>query len=440
MLPAVRTYIDKHHLLSGDKPVIVGLSGGSDSVALLAILSRLGHQCIAAHCNFHLRNEESDRDASFAGDFACTLGIPFYKTDFDTRRYASRKRISIEMAARELRYDWFEELRQQLDAQAIAVAHHQDDSVETFLMNLTRGTGIKGLRGIQPKNGFIIRPLLATGRDEILAWIEQEKLTHVTDSSNLSDIYTRNFIRLRLLPLLENLNPSVKEAIVRTSGHLSDIETIYQSVIEKARTSVMKENNCISITKLLQFPSPGTILYELLTPFHFSRIVTEDIFSSLQKESGKTFYSPTHRLIKDRTYLLLSPIKEANAHSYTIDMENTLWHGPINLSLHKITIDKEFCPEKSTSSASFDYDKIEFPLTLRTWRPGDWFVPFGMRGRKKLSNYFSDRKYSLIDKEKTWILCSGEDIIWIVGERIDDRFKIETTTKTVLLMKFFQDE
>jgi tRNA(Ile)-lysidine synthase len=180
----------------------------------------------------------------------------------------------------------------------------------------------------------------------------------------------------------------------------------------------------------------------LLTPFHFNRRVTENIFSSLHKESGKIFYSPTHRLIKDRAYLFISSIDEPNVRSdtYKIDTENGVWYGPINLSFRKITIDKEFYPEKSKSSASPDYDKLTFPLTLRTWRPGDWFIPFGMKGRKKLSDYFSDRKYSLIDKEQTWILCSGENIIWIVGERMDDRFRIDKATKSVLLMKFFPGE
>jgi tRNA(Ile)-lysidine synthase len=437
MIPVVRSYIHKHHLLSGDKPVIVGLSGGCDSVALVVILARLGYQCIAVHCNFHLRNEESDRDEVFAGNLAHELGIPFYKTDFDTRRYASDKHVSIEMAARELRYDWFEKIRQQCDAQAIAVAHHRDDSVETFLMNLIRGTGIRGLTGIQPKNGFIIRPLLVAGRDEIQTWTEKEKLTYITDSSNLSDVYTRNFIRLRILPLLQVANPSVKDAIARTSGHLTSVEAVYRSVVEKAKTVVMKENNRISITELLRFPSPETILYDLLLPFQFSRPVTENIFSALHKEPGKLFYSSTHRLIKDREYLLISSIEQANVCSYTIHTEKGVWNGPINLSFEKTIVDQTFSPEKDKSSASFDYDKLKFPLTLRTWRSGDWFVPFGMKGRKKLSDYFSDLKYSRIDKEQTWLLCSGENILWIVGERTDERFRVDKATKCVLLVKYF---
>ncbi|MDR1557812.1 MAG: tRNA lysidine(34) synthetase TilS [Tannerellaceae bacterium] len=441
MLPTVRRYIDKHQLLSGSKPVIAGFSGGSDSVALLSILSRLGYRCIAAHCNFHLRDEESDRDEAFAGNFAHRWGIPFHKTDFNTRSYASEKHISVEMAARELRYTWFEELRERLDAQAIAVAHHRDDDVETFLMNLIRGTGIRGLRGIQPKNGFIVRPLLGISREAIRAWVEKEQLAYVTDSSNLSDTYTRNFIRLRILPLLEEINPSVKEAVARTSGHLSAVEGIYQSVVEKARTSLMKENNRISIAELLQLPSPEAILYELLTPFRFTRPVTEAIFAALDKEPGKIFYSSSHRLIKDRNFLLLSALEDTHTEVYTIEAEaGDRWYGPVNLSFRKLIADQTFCLERNKSTALFDYNKLTFPLTLRTWQPGDWFIPFGMKGRKKLSDYFSDHKYSRLDKEQAWLLCSGNNIIWIVGERTDERFRISKTTKNILSVKFFRED
>jgi tRNA(Ile)-lysidine synthase len=443
MLSVVHTYINKYHLLSGhDKPVIVGFSGGSDSVALLTVLRQLGYSCVAAHCNFHLREEEADRDESFAKHFADSVNVPFYKTDFNTRQCASEKHISIEMAARELRYRWFEEVREHLEAQAVAVAHHKDDNVETFLINLIRGTGIKGIRGMKPKNGFIIRPLLAVGKKEIRKWLEAEHLAYVTDSSNFSEVYTRNFIRLNVLPLLEEINPSVREAIARTSGHLSAVETIYQFVIEKARTEVLQDNNRICIAELLQFPSPETILYELLTPFHFTRFVAENIFAALEKTPGKVFYSSTHQLVKDRTHLLISPIENANKTAYTIELEEneTIWYGPLNLSFRKTVIEEITCLETNKCFACFDYDKLSFPLTLRTWQPGDRFVPFGMTGTKKLSDYFSDRKYSRPDKEQTWLLCSGEHIIWIVGERIDERFRINKTTKYILTVKFFRQD
>jgi tRNA(Ile)-lysidine synthase len=440
MLSLVHKYINKFRLLSEEKPVVVGLSGGADSVALLCILSRLGYRCIAAHCNFHLRENEAERDATFARNFAKTLNIPFYQTGFDTRRYAEEKHISIEMAARELRYRWFEDLRRQTDAQAIAVAHHRDDNVETFLINLLRGAGVRGLIGMRPKNGYIVRPLLSVSREDLRAWLEEEQLTFVTDSSNLSDAYLRNFLRLNVLPLLEKLNPSVKENIARTSEHLAAAGFIYRAVVKKAQSTVMDKDNRISVSALLRFPAPATILYELLTPFHFSRQVTDDIWAALNKNvSGKTFYSPTHRLIKDRDNLLIAAMETETNRTYLINMEEGIWNGPVELSFGKLPVTESFRMEKDRSRAYFDYDKLHFPLILRTWQAGDWFVPFGMKGRKKLSDYFSDRKYSLADKEKAWLLCSGDSIIWIVGERADERFKIGKTTKYALSIKFLRN-
>ncbi len=448
MLEKVRTYINKHIRLTGNKPVIIGLSGGADSVALLSILIKLGYTCIAAHCNFHLRGDESNRDEQFSESLASQMKIPFSKIDFDTKGYAAQKNISIEMAARELRYDWFEEIRRQYDAQAIAVAHHRDDNVETVLMNLIRGTGIRGVRGIRPQNGFIIRPLLDVSRQDITTWLDTNQLTYITDSTNLSDDYTRNFIRLNILPLMEKINPSARQAIARSLEHLASVETIYLSVIEKAKATAWKEENRLSISALLEFPSPETILFELLSPFHFTRTVSEEIFQALDKTPGKIFYSPTHRLIKDRNDLIVLPLEKKENCFCLLEKEEGSFKEPIELSWHKAVVTSEYYEELVNSSrlrsritaktdrAYFDYDKLTFPLTLRKWRAGDWFVPFGMKGKKKVSDYFSDHKYSLEDKEKTWLLCSGEDIIWIVGERTDNRYKIRKSTSYALIVNF----
>ena len=237
MRDVVRAYIEKYRLLTENRPVLVGVSGGADSIALLTILVESGYSCIAAHCNFHLRGDESLRDEQFVREYARKLDVPFLMTDFDTRKYAADRHLSIEMAARELRYGWFEEQRAATGAQAVAVAHHRDDSVETLLMNLVRGTGIRGMSGIRPRNGFVVRPLLAVSREDILEWLAGRGLTYVTDSTNLSDAYTRNFIRLRVLPLLKEINPSVKDAIARTSEHLSAAEAVYLHVVEEARNA-----------------------------------------------------------------------------------------------------------------------------------------------------------------------------------------------------------
>lgn len=436
MLTTIHAYIETHRLLTADQPVVVGLSGGADSVALLAVLVRLGYTCVAAHCNFHLRGEESDRDERFAADMAKQLDVPFYQTDFDTENYAVQNHLSIEMAARELRYRWFEELRLSFNAQAAVVAHHRDDSVETLLMNLVRGTGIRGMSGIRPRNGYVVRPLLCVSRQEILDWLSEQQLSYVTDSTNLSDVYTRNFIRLRVLPLLEELNPSVKSAIARTSEHLSAAETIYLQVVEQARNEIMETSDRLSIHALMRYSEPDTILYELLSPFQVSRLQVHDIFLSLTKESGKEFFTSTYRLVKDRDYLLISPFTvSAGEESYQLNKEDITWSGPVSLCCCLQEMTDLFQPKKEKTVASFDYDKLRFPLVMRRWKKGDWFIPFGMKGRQKLSDYFTDHKFSLLQKEQAWLLCSGDDIIWIVGERTDNRYRIEKTTKQVFILK-----
>ena len=435
MKEQIQQYIIQHQLLSGEKPVVVGISGGADSVALLHILVSLGYKCIAAHCNFNLRGDESSRDEQFTTDFTQRLQVPLCKISFETNKYAQENRLSVEMAARELRYRWFEELLNTYDADAVAVAHHRDDSVETLLINLTRGSGLTGLTGIKPKNGNVVRPLLCVSREDIYAYIEKNGLEYVTDSSNSSDIYTRNFIRLKVIPLLEEINPSVKASLARTANHLYDASLIYNHSIEEARRVII-QNNRLSISALLSFPAPATILYEMLKSYGFSRTVCESIFTVLDKDSGKIFYSPTHRLLKDRSDLLIDVLSGEESKAYLINLEDDNVDLPVELKPEIVVIKEDYQIEKDKKFAYFDFDKLSFPLVLRHWQEGDWFVPFGMKGKKKISDYFSDKKFSLFDKEKTWLLCSGQDVIWIVGERTDNRYRIEKTTKRVLKLKF----
>ena len=435
MKEQIQQYIIQHQLLSGEKPVVVGISGGADSVALLHILVSLGYKCIAAHCNFNLRGDESFRDEQFTIDFTKRLQVPLCKISFETNKYAQENRLSVEMAARELRYRWFEELLNTYDADAVAVAHHRDDSVETLLINLTRGSGLTGLTGIKPKNGNVVRPLLCVSREDIYAYIENNGLEYVTDSSNSSDIYTRNFIRLKVIPLLEEINPSVKASLARTANHLYDASLIYNHSIEEARRVIIQSNR-LSISALLSFPAPATILYEMLKPYGFSRTVCESIFTVLDKDSGKIFYSSTHRLLKDRSDLLIDVLSGEDNRAYLINLEDDNVDLPVELKPEIVVIKEDYQIEKDKKFAYFDFDKLSFPLVLRHWQEGDWFVPFGMKGKKKISDYFSDKKFSLFDKEKTWLLCSGQDVIWIVGERTDNRYRIEKTTKRVLKLKF----
>ena len=439
MRDVVRAYIDKYQLLTAGKPVLVGVSGGADSIALLTVLVELGYSCIVGHCNFHLRGEESMRDECFTETYARKLGLPFVKVDFNTRDYAAEHHLSVEMAARELRYAWFEEMRCVHDAQAIAVAHHRDDNVETVLMNLIRGSGIRGMSGIRPKNGFVVRPLLSVTRQEILQWLSERQLEYVTDSTNLSAAYTRNFIRLRVLPLLETINPSVRTAINRTAEHLAETESLFAYVMADARKRVFEAENRLSIKALMQYPSPKTVLFELLKAFHFTPSSVDEIFLSLNKESGKLFFSSSHRLVKDRDCLLLSPLAAAGEKEvYFLTGEEGCWSGPIDLAFSRIVRTEELHIQKDKDIAYFDLDKLKFPLVLRHWQQGDWFVPFGMQGRKKLSDYFSDKKFSRLEKERVWLLCSGDEVIWIVGERSDNRFRVECATKRCLVVNFFR--
>ena len=432
----VERFIQRHGLLTGKRLVLVGLSGGADSVALLGVLVRLGYPCRALHCNFHLRGDESDRDEVFARQFADSLGVPFLKVDFDTRGYAAIHQESIEMAARSLRYRWFEEQRQAFDAEAIAVAHHRDDSVETLLMNLLRGSGIRGLGGIRPRNGQVVRPLLAVSRAEIEEWLQTQGWGYVTDSSNLSDAYTRNFIRLRVLPLLEQLNPAARETIARAAAHLSAAEQLYAYTVEEARKAVFITADSLSIEALMRYPSPETLLYEWLRPLGFSRIVVGELFESLMGLSGKQFYSATHQVLKDRDRLYIAPLQEPSAwQPIEIPVATGELTQPLHLSFQLMERTSDFQLEHASDAAYFDAEKLPGRLTLRLPQTGDWFVPFGMRGRKKLSDFFADQKMNRWEKLRQPLLCAGESIVWVVGRRTDDRFRVGEETKMIFSVK-----
>lgn len=441
MIEKVRRYISENRLLAPDDRVIVGLSGGMDSMTLLDVLLSLGYNCVAAHCNFHLRGEESDRDSAFVKQWCESTGVELVSVDFDTYQYAVDHQVSIEMAARQLRYEWFEEVRRQQNAETIAVAHHRDDLTETVLLNLVRGTGIRGLTGISPKNGYVVRPLLCVSRDEIEVYVGERKLPFIFDSSNRDDVFARNFLRLNVIPLLEKLNPQVKNAIYRTAQHLGEAKKIYDFYIETQKKAIF-DNNRIDIGKLNETLSPASMLFEILSPLGFNASVIEDVLQHLDTAPGKVFYSENYRLIKDRQYLLLNEISSDKQldREYAIDRVSQEITHPIHLKislfsgripLNEINKDKRFLYA--------DADKLSFPLSLRKWRKGDWFVPFGMKGRKKLSDFFTDRKFSLADKEDVWVIASGDDMVWIVGERPDDRFKITDTTINSLVVEWIEE-
>ena len=425
MKKKVATYIARQQLIEPGSKVLVALSGGADSVALLRILLSLGYVCEAAHCNFCLRGTESERDEDFVRQLCQEQTVPLHVIHFDTTGEASRKHISIEMAARELRYTWFEQVRQACGAAAIAVAHHRDDSAETFLLNLLRGTGINGLQGIRPRNGYIIRPLLCLNRQEIITYLATLKQNYVTDSTNLEDTYMRNKIRLHLLPLMQQITPAAKENLLKTAVHLTDAALLYQQAVNEGRKRILLDGGkAIDIKALLHEPAPNTLLFEVLHPLGFNEGQIENIYRSLQSQPGKKFSTGKWTVIKDRDQLLIIEEQQKNI--------------PPVLDIQTYDYTPDFNIPHDKHSAAFDTGKLLHPLSLRLWQQGDSFVPFGMKGTKKVSDYLTDRKFSLAQKEQQWVLCCGEDIIWLVGERSDNRFRVNDATQSITIVTLRQ--
>ena len=427
LMKKVKEFIEKEDLFSKQDKILVALSGGADSVALTRILITLGYHCEAAHCNFELRGEESDRDEDFVRNFCRSLNIKCHSIHFETRRYAAQQSISIEMAARELRYNWFSKICEESDCQVVAVAHHKDDSVETMLLNLIRGTGINGLLGIRPKNGNVVRPLLCASRQEVVAYLHRMNQTYVTDSTNLEDEYTRNKIRLNILPLMEEINPSVKDGLVKTASYLNDISKVYQQAIKESidRIFITPEKE-ISIEKLMNEPAPQALLFEVLSPLGFNSTQVEEVYGSLNGQPGKRFISSQWQVVKDRELLLIEKVKTANDKPQII--------------FEEVLLTKEFVIPKDKNTACFDANKFKGVISIRKWEKGDYFIPFGMKGKKLVSDFMTDSKFSLLKKEQQWVLSCNDQIAWLIGERTDNRFRIDDSTQKVIIAKLGKQE
>lgn len=437
MLNRITKYIDSNRLItSKSRAIIVGVSGGADSILLLELLHQSGYICIAAHCNFNLRDDESKRDESFVVDHCIDRSIKLEKISFDTYKFAKENKLSIEMAARELRYKYFEELKQKHNAQAIAVAHHADDQAETLILNLIRGSGLHGLGAMRPKNGDIIRPLLPFTRNEVEECCKQLKLDFIIDSTNNETLYRRNFIRHEIIPKLNSINSAASNNIARTAQLLQEAENLYCERIEQIKSEIWQDigdEHIINIDKLLNYPSTTTLLYELFSPYGFSRIDCNSIFDALNAISGKQFISKTHRIIKDRNTLILSQLVEFDRDFQVyLEADQEYLESPIRLIIQRYSANPEREIPRDSSIALLDSDKLQFPLLIRRWKQGDSFVPLGMMGKKKLSDFFKDSKFTLSQKEQTWVLCSNNKIIWIIGHRIDNRFKVTEETKNIL--------
>ena len=448
----VRHFAHHHQLFTPRGKYIIALSGGADSVSLLLVLkhleSELGITLEAAHCNFHLRGDESLRDEQFCQQLCRRLHVPLHLVHFDTHAYADLHHVSIEMAARDLRYAYFEQLRRDIHAADICVAHHRDDSVETLLLNLVRGTGLRGLRGIQPRNAHIIRPLLSHSRQQIEQYLDALGESYVTDSTNLHNDVKRNKIRLNVIPLLRELNPSVSQSIFETSLRVTEALKIFDDAIQHAiadvttpqtQNSKLKTQNSpliISVDRLKQQPSPEYTLHEILSPRGFTSAQIEQIYTSLDTNpTGKIITSCSHELAFDRSTIILQPHTPTPLVCPMHIPETGTYVLSDNL---KLKVETEECgdryePSRTADCASLDASDIKFPLTLRHTQPGDRFVPFGMTGTKLVSDYLTDRKKNIFEKRAQLVLTDAQQrILWLVGERTDNRFRITQYTQRAL--------
>lgn len=442
----IQRFIKLHNLLEQDKPVLAGISGGADSVALALVLKQLGYALTAVHCNFHLRGEESDRDEQFVRDFCQHQEIPLYVKDFQTEEYAKEKKISIEMAARELRYAYFHELMKSTKISVLAVAHHQNDQAETLLINLIRGTGIHGLRGMLPKNGETVRPMLCVTREEILDYLAEKGQEFVTDSTNLSTDYTRNKIRLELLPYLKTLNPSIISTLNHTALNLSEAENLYnRQVRAEIQNLILSDSYTLGETPLLLKRADSSmksaemkpVWHEILFPYGFTETQVENILSLNVTDCGKAFYSNNWELIVDRDEVILRKRNEEDFEDiliYDTDVYATFLEVKVNIDI----LQRKYYPviEKESRVALLDYDKLTFPLQIRKVQAGDKFVPLGMKGKKLISDFLTDQKAKSWEKKDQLVLCDAQgEILWVIGRRISGKYAISDKTQKIYRME-----
>ena len=431
MLQKFQNHLLHNFQFLNSKKLLLATSGGIDSMVMLHLFQQLDYQIAIAHCNFQLRGVESFEDQKFIQDYADANAVPVFITQFDTTAFAEDYKLSTQVAARELRYNWFYELLDTEEYDYILTAHHADDNLETFLINLSRGTGLDGLTGIPEQNENVIRPLLAFSQQEIEEYAELNNIQWREDSSNASDKYVRNKIRHHLVPMLKEMNPNFLSSFHKTQSYLQESQNmvddaaimVYQQVANQEG-----ENISFDLKKLKKLPNYKSYLYQWLNEFGFT--AWNDIYDLVESQSGKYVFSSEYRLLKDRETLILSPLDFSDEkQEYFIDANQTVVNVPLNLTFSPVA-DMAI---PSNKTIFVDSNKLQYPLTLRRWNEGDQFQPFGMNGKsKKISKFFKDEKLSLLEKENTWLLCSENTIVWVVGLRQDERFKIENTTKNIL--------
>lgn len=433
MFKLFEQHINQNFPFLKESKILIAISGGLDSVVLTHLCKQLNLSISLAHCNFNLRGKESDADEDFVFQLAEDLNIEVFIEEFDTENYAKENKLSIQMSARELRYIWFDDLAEQLEYDYILTAHHADDNLETFLINLSRGTGLDGLTGIPEVNNNIVRPLLLFSRDTLEVYANENNIEWREDSSNASIKYLRNKLRHEVIPILKGINPQLLQNFEKSQSYLKDAKAIIDDRVDDVSNKVIDtiEGNKIQfkISEIQKLNNPKSYLYEFLKDYNFTE--WNDVYNLLEAQSGKQVFSETHRLIKDRDFLILTELchSERSEDSLLINETDKEVQTPFGV-LFFDEADSLF--GKRSSFVFLDKSKLEFPLTLRKWNEGDYFYPSGMKGKKKLSKYFKDEKFSLLDKENTWLLCSGSDIVWIINYRADNRFTATEQTKQIL--------
>jgi tRNA(Ile)-lysidine synthase len=440
MLNSFTTFIKDRALFKPEDKILLAVSGGIDSMVMWHLFEESGFKYGVIHCNFQLRGKDSDVDETFVRETAEKSGIRVFVKRFDTLEYARLSGISVEMAARELRYKWFEEVRLHEKYDFLATAHHQDDLIETFFINLVRKTGIRGMTGFREKSGTLIRPLLFASRAEIVYWAKEAGIIYHQDYTNDEVVFQRNFIRHEIIPRLETLNSAFRNNLSETIGNLRNVEEFYQKEVKRQIRKISNQESMnpeIYISSLMKLSFPRQVLYEWMSIYGFNHSSAEALYNNLAAESGKQYYSKTHRLVKDRNNLIITALPEDREETFYIEPGDLEIFDPVHLSLENKT-GTNFKIIQDVNVACLDNSKLEFPLVIRKWKPGEYFQPLGMNGYKKISDFFTDEKLSIPEKEETWILFSSNKIVWIIGRRIDNRFKVTPDTREVLLIRLFR--
>jgi tRNA(Ile)-lysidine synthase len=431
LLEAFKDFVRKEGLFSPKEPLLVAVSGGLDSVVLCELCHQAGYDIVIAHVNFQLRGEESLRDEMFVSALARRYGRDALVLKADAAAYAEEHKVSVQVAARELRYNWFTSVHDGV----VLTAHHQDDNVETLLMNFFKGTGIAGLRAMLPRQGKVARPLLFATREMLQQFALARGLTWVEDSSNSQDKYTRNYFRHQLIPLLQSVYPAVSHNIADNIERFREIEQLYRQAVEEHKSGLLVQKGeevHIPVLKLQRSRPLHTLVYEIIQPFGFSARQAPAVMELLDSASGKYALSATHRILKDRNWLIISPLTGAPASHVLIEApEGMVTYAEGALSFKLLNKGNEAYTDEP-SEAWLDAASIQFPLLLRKWRPGDYFYPLGMLKKKKLARFLIDGKRSLAQKERVWVLEMDKKIIWVIGMRIDHRFRLHDNTRQVL--------